>query len=163
MLYGANPMSRGAASDYGLRPVMRFASELIAVRRVVRGERVGYGGDWQVPADTVVGTIAAGYGDGYPRHAPGGTPVLVGGRRVALVGRVSMDLLTVDLGPHATEGVGDPVTLWGDPALTVEEVAARAGTIAYDLLCGVRGRVSRRFKPVEATSPARAQEQSRLG
>lgn len=163
MLYGANPMSRGAAGDHGLWPVMRFASELIAVRRVVRGERVGYGGDWQAPADTVVGTVAAGYGDGYPRHAPGGTPVLVGGRRVALVGRVSMDLLTVDLGPHATEQVGDPVTLWGDPALTVEEVAAWAGTIAYDLLCGVRGRVSRRFKPVEAASPARTQGRSSTG
>ena len=152
MLYGVNPLLTGTALEYGLRPVMRFASELIAVRRVTRGERVGYGGDWQAPADTVVGTIAAGYGDGYPRHAASGTPVLVGGRRVTLVGRVSMDLTTVDLGPHATERVGAPVTLWGDPALPVEEVAAHADTIAYDLLCGVHGRVSRCFKPAEANA-----------
>ena len=112
---------------------------MLSVKNLQAGERVGYGGTWQSDRDTVLGVIAAGYGDGYSRYIPTGTPVLVNGRRVPVVGRVSMDLTTVDLGPDATDSVGDPVILWGD-GLPVEEVAEWAGTIPYQLLTGVSHR-----------------------
>ncbi|HYW03845.1 MAG TPA: alanine racemase [Gammaproteobacteria bacterium] len=136
MLYGVSPFEGRTGEQDGLRPVMEFVSELISVKPLQRGGRVGYGGRWTAPADTRIGVVAAGYGDGYPRHVPDGTPVLVKGRRVPLVGCVSMDMLTVDLGPEGNERVGDPVTLWGG-RLPVEEIARAAGTIAYDLLCGL--------------------------
>ncbi len=142
MLYGVSPFVGGRAAEEDLRPVMTFGSELIAIKPLRRGDAVGYGGTWQLERDSRIGVVAAGYGDGYPRHAPTGTPVLVNGRRVPLVGRVSMDMLSVDLGPEATDEVGDPVVLWGD-GLAVEEVAESAGTIAYELLCCVTRRVPR--------------------
>lgn len=140
MLYGVSPMAGRTGADEGLRPVMTLRTRLIAVRQVRAGEAVGYAGAWRAERDTTVGIAAMGYGDGYPRHALSGTPVLVNGVRAPLAGRVSMDMIALDLGgqPHAR--VGDPVVLWGD-GLPVETIAAAAGTIAYELLCGVTGRV----------------------
>ena len=104
------------------------------------GEAVGYGGTWRASAPSRVGIAALGYADGYPRHAPSGTPVLVNGRPSTTVGRISMDMLAVDLTAQPDAAVGDPVTLWGR-GLPVELVAASAGTVAYELLCGLAGRV----------------------
>src|SRR5690606_33864943 len=116
-------------------------SEIIAVRRLAKGEPVGYGADWRCPEDMVIGVVAAGYGDGFPRHAGAGTPVLVRGRRTQIVGVASMDMLTVDLRPVPDAKLGDPVELWGDN-LPIEEVARHAGTIPYELLCGVQKRLT---------------------
>jgi alanine racemase len=110
--------------------------------RLRRGEPVGYGGTWVCPEDMDVGVAAVGYGDGYPRHAPSGTPVLLDGREAALIGRVSMDMITLDLRQHPEARIGDPVVLWGE-GLPVERIAQAAGTISYTLLCGVTARVKR--------------------
>ena len=141
-LYGVSPFPGSCGSELGLRPVMEFTTSLMAVKPVRAGDRVGYGAAWEAAEDTVLGIIAAGYGDGYTRFIPSGTPVLVNGRRTSLAGRVSMDMSAVDLGPGARDRVGDPVTLWGE-ALPVEEIAACAGTIPYQLLCGVTQRARR--------------------
>jgi alanine racemase len=138
-LYGISPFPGTCGADLGLRPVMEYESRLIGIRAVRSGDRVGYGGTWQARADTVIGIVAAGYGDGYSRFLPSGTPVLVNGRRAGLAGLVSMDVAAVDLGPGATDGIGDRVTLWGGD-LPVETVAERAGTIPYQLVCGVTQR-----------------------
>ncbi|MDN3679064.1 alanine racemase [Vibrio tapetis subsp. quintayensis] len=140
IMYGVSPFSEKSGRDLGYQPVMTLTSHLIAVRSVKKGESVGYGGVWTSERDTNVGVIAIGYGDGYPRTAPNGTPVLVNGRRVPISGRVSMDMLTVDLGPNAQDSVGDEVTLWGD-ALPAEEVAKHIGTIAYELVTKLTSRV----------------------
>jgi alanine racemase len=147
MLYGISPFAHTVAADEGLKPVMSLRSALIAVRRIGAGERVGYGGTWECPEDMPIGIVAMGYGDGYPRHASAGTPVLVNGRRVALIGKASMDMLALDLRLAPDAQVGDPVELWGEN-LPVEEIARHAGTIPYELLCSVRSRV--RF--IEKTS-----------
>jgi alanine racemase len=139
-LYGISPFSNGCGSDLGLKAVMEFSTTLIGVKPVLAGDRVGYGAAWEARGDTVVGILAAGYADGYTRFLPSGTPVLVNGRRTRLAGRISMDMAAVDLGPGATDTIGAPVTLWGE-SLPVEEIAAHAGTIAYQLLCGVTNRV----------------------
>ncbi len=146
MLYGASPMAAGYACPVELRPVMTLSSELIAIHRCRKGDAVGYGQAWTCPEDMPVGVVAAGYGDGYPRHAPSGTPVLVNGKPVGLIGRVSMDMLCVDLRTQQHARTGDPVVLWGD-GLPVESVAEAARTISYDLLCGVTRRVPRTGKP----------------
>lgn len=138
-LYGVSPFPDSSGGDFGLSPVMEFSSRLIGVKALRTGEAVGYGGTWKAPAPTTLGIVSAGYGDGYTRFLPSGTPVLVDGRRVALAGRVSMDLAAVDLGADATDEIGAPVTLWGE-GLPVEEVAACAGTIPYQLLCGLTHR-----------------------
>ena len=148
MLYGASPLINAEAAGLGLRPVMTLVSTLIAVQRRRKGDSIGYGGDWVCPEELDIGVVAIGYGDGYPRHAPVGTPVLVSGRRVPLVGRVSMDMLTVDLRQHPEARVGDPVVLWGQ-GLPVDDVAGLAGTIAYQLLCNVTVRVPRVETPAE--------------
>ncbi len=140
MLFGVAPFSGCRGEQLGLVPVMGLHSRLIAVKRVVAGETVGYGGVWRCSADTLMGVVGIGYGDGYPRQAPSGTPVLVNGVKVPLMGRVSMDMLTVDLSRIPDARVGDPVTLWG-PALPVEEIAKYADTIPYTLLCGITQRV----------------------
>ena len=140
MLYGVSPFTRGHGEEEGLQPVMTLCSRLIAVNLLHKGDAVGYGGSWVCPEDMPVGVIAAGYGDGYPRHAESGTPVLVNGRRVPLVGRVSMDMITVDLRSQPQAQVGDAVVLWGK-GLPVEEIARCASTIPYELLCGVARRV----------------------
>jgi len=141
MLYGVSPLEKGTGADHGLRPAMSFSSRLISVRRLARGEPVGYGADWRCPEDMAVGVVAAGYGDGFPRHAKTGTPVLVRGRRTTIVGVASMDMLTVDLRPVPEAAVGDEVELWGG-GLPIEEVARHAGTIPYEVLCGVQKRLS---------------------
>jgi alanine racemase len=139
-LYGVSPFIGSSAAQHGLRPVMTLRSELIAVNHLKRGDAVGYGGSWCCPEDMAVGVVAVGYGDGYPRHAASGTPVLLNGRRVPLVGRVSMDMISVDLRGQPGACIGDEVVLWGE-GLPVEEIAEHATTIPYELLCGVTGRV----------------------
>ena len=150
MLYGASPFVEGLAPEEGLRSVMSFHTRLISIKRLRRGEPVGYGGTWVCPEDLDVGVAAVGYGDGYPRHAPSGTPVLVDGREAALIGRVSMDMITVDLRQHPEARIGDPVLLWGE-GLPVERIAGAAGTISYTLLCGVTERV--RVETILLSSP----------
>ena len=138
-LYGLSPFPGRTGKALGLRPAMQLESRLLSVKPVRQGDRVGYGGDWRAAEDSTLGIVAAGYGDGYSRQVPSGTPVLVNGRRVPVAGRVSMDLTAVDLGPGATDAVGDPVVLWGDD-LPVEEIAESAGTIPYTLVTGVTHR-----------------------
>jgi alanine racemase len=144
-LYGISPFADQCGADLGLRPAMQFTSRLIAVKALGKGEAVGYGGTWQAERDTVLGIVAAGYGDGYSRFIPAGSPVIVNDRRVNIAGLVSMDLTAVDLGPEATDKVGDPVLLWGDE-LPVEEVARNAGTISYQLVCGISNRENSVFE-----------------
>lgn len=117
-----------------------MCSEIVAIRNIGPGEGVGYGHDWVASEHSKIGTIAIGYGDGYPRHAPNGTPVFVNGQRVPLTGRVSMDAISVDLTGLEKVEIGDPVELWGQN-LPVDELAAAAGTIGYELLAGLTGRV----------------------
>ncbi|MGD0959272.1 MAG: alanine racemase [Methylomonas sp.] len=140
MLYGCSPFAGKTGQDFGLKPAMSLHSRLIAVKNVAAGESVGYSGVWQCRSPTRLGVISIGYGDGYHRHTQSGAPVLVNGRRAPLIGRVSMDMITVDLNnqPHAKPG--DPVTLWGEK-LPVEEIARHADTIPYTLLCGITQRV----------------------
>lgn len=140
MLYGISPFPDSTGRQLGLRPVMALHSRLIAVKQVEAGETVGYGGSWTSEKTTTLGVVAIGYGDGYPRYAKAGTPVLVNGGRVPLIGRVSMDMITVDLGAGSDAKLGDPVTLWGE-GLPVEEIALWADTIPYTLVCGVTQRV----------------------
>lgn len=142
MLYGASPLMDKDAATLDLKPVMTLESALIAVQPRKQGDAIGYGGDWRCPEDMPLGVAAIGYGDGYPRHAPPGTPVLVNGRRVPTVGRVSMDMITLDLRTQPQAKVGDPVVLWGR-GLPVEEVALSAGTVSYELLCHVTERIPR--------------------
>jgi len=140
MLYGNSPMGSFDCDSCGLSPAMTMRSEIIATRDIMPGEGVGYGLDWVAKRPSKIGTIAIGYGDGYPRHAPTGTPVLVNGGRVPLVGRVSMDSITVDLTDLEKAEIGNPVELWGKH-LSVNEVASAAGTIGYEILAGLSGRV----------------------
>ncbi len=142
MLYGVSPFPDSTGPELGLQPAMGLHTRLIAVHRLPQGAAVGYGGAWVCPEPMPVGVAAIGYGDGYPRHAPSGTPVLVGDRPAALVGRVSMDMICLDLRQAPAARVGDEVTLWGG-ALPVEVLARHAGTIGYELLCSVTARVAR--------------------
>ncbi len=139
-LYGVSAVEGKPGAEFGLQPAMTLSTKLLAVNRISKGECIGYGATWQCPEDMPVGIAAIGYGDGYPRHAPAGTPVLVNGERADIIGRVSMDLMTIDLRdqPHAQPG--DPVMLWG-PELPVEVVGAAAGTIGYELICSITRRV----------------------
>jgi alanine racemase len=143
-LYGISPFDDTTGADLGLRPVMQLRSRLISVKKIRAGGRVGYGGIWEAKEDSIIGIAAAGYADGYSRFLPTGTPVLVNDRRVPLAGRVSMDMIAVDLGPDAGDKFGDPVLLWGDD-LPVEEIARYAGTIPYQLVCGVGRREPSEF------------------
>lgn len=140
MLYGISPFPGSYGKEFGLKPVMGLYSHLIAVKSIEQGETVGYGSVWTCEKPTTYGVAAIGYGDGYPRYAEAGTPVLVNGKRVPLIGRVSMDMITVDLESQPDAKPGDPVVLWGDE-LPVEEIARHAGTIPYTLVCGVTQRV----------------------
>lgn len=139
-LYGVSPFAEQVGGELGLMPAMRLVSTVIAVREVPAGETVGYGAVWRAARDSRIAIVAAGYGDGLPRALPNGTPVLVNGVRAALVGRVSMDMIALDITGHAPVQVGDTAVLWG-PELPVEEIAAHAGTISYELLCSVSQRV----------------------
>jgi alanine racemase len=153
LLYGVSPLSLDDSSivpsshqikvesdNFDIQPVMTLKSSLIAIRELDAGESVGYGGAWKSEEKTIIGVVAIGYGDGYPRHARNGTPVLVNGRRVPLIGKVSMDMITVDLGINNQDEIGDLVTLWGDN-LPVAEIAQCATTIPYELLCNITQRV----------------------
>ena len=140
LLYGLSVAEGKTGADFGFRAAMTLSTRLIAVNAVKRGERIGYGSTYECAEDMPVGVAAIGYGDGYPRSAASGTPVLVGGAPAVIVGRVSMDLVTLDLRNPPSARVGDIVTLWG-PELPVETVAQHAGTISYELTCGVTRRV----------------------
>ncbi|MBI5784885.1 MAG: alanine racemase [Rhodocyclales bacterium] len=140
MLYGSSPFPDRSAADLGLRPVMTVESQLIAVRDIAVGDHVGYGCLFCAERPMRIGVVACGYADGYPRHAPTGTPILVAGRRSRTLGRVSMDKLCVDLTELPDADVGAPVTLWGE-GLSADEVASAAGTISYELFCALAGRV----------------------
>lgn len=139
-LYGVSPFPDRVGADLGLQPAMTLETTVIATKRVPAGETVGYGGAWRAPRETKIAILAAGYGDGMPRHLGSGSPVLIGAREAPLVGRVSMDMIAVDVTDVPGVEVGTGAQLWG-PALPVERVAARAGTIAYELICGVSQRV----------------------
>jgi alanine racemase len=139
-LYGVSPFSDCLGTDLGLAPVMTLTTSVIALRRIARGETVGYGGTWVAPRDAAIAIVAGGYGDGVPRNLAPGTAILVDGRPAPLAGRVSMDMLAVDVSGLEGVRVGTPVVLWG-AGLPVEEQARRAGTIAYELLCSVSQRV----------------------
>lgn len=149
MLYGASPFCDGRPERPPLRPAMVLESRLVAVSQRQSGDLIGYGGTYACPESMPVGVVSIGYGDGYPRHAPTGTPVLVGGVRTQTVGRVSMDMLCVDLRPCPEARVAERVVLWGD-GLPAEEVADHAGTIAYELFCQVTARVPMDYVDTEA-------------
>jgi len=140
ILYGLSVIADKTGADLGLQPAMTLSTKLIAVNHIKRGDRIGYAASYECPEDMPVGVAAIGYGDGYPRSAPSGTPVLVNGAHAAIVGRVSMDLITIDLRGVADARVGDRVVLWGQE-LPVENIATHAGTISYDLTCGMTKRV----------------------
>ena len=141
MLYGATPFDARSAASVGLTPVMTLRSRLIAVQTVRRGDAVGYGAGFVADRPMRIGVVACGYADGYPRHAPGGTPIDVQGVRTVTVGRVSMDMITVDLSPVPQAAVGALVELWGTQ-IPVDEVARAAGTIGWELTCALAQRVS---------------------
>ncbi len=138
-LYGVSPFKGRTGRDLDLTPVMQFEARLIATKALAEGARVGYCGRYQAQADSTLGIISAGYGDGYTRHFRSGTPVLLNGRRVPMIGNVSMDMIAVDLGDDPSDQVGDIATLWGE-GLPVEEVAPWADAIPYELVCGIMHR-----------------------
>jgi alanine racemase len=140
MLYGCSPFAEGSGADLDLIPVMTLESRVIAVQRMRRGETLGYGGLFSADRDTRVGVIACGYADGYPRHAPTGTPVMVEGRLTRTLGRVSMDMLCADLSDIPGAGPGARAVLWG-AGVPVEQVAVASGTVGYQLLCALAPRV----------------------
>jgi alanine racemase len=140
MLYGCSPFADQPAAALDLRPAMTLSSELIATQHLQPGERIGYGFSYEAVGEMTIGVVACGYADGYPRHAPSGTPVLVHGKRTRTVGRVSMDMICVDISDIPEAYIGSPVTLWGE-GLSADEVGAAAGTLSYELLCALAARV----------------------
>jgi alanine racemase len=144
LLYGCSPFGHlgpsQPAQPLDLQPAMTLSSEIIATQHLQLGERIGYGFTYEAAAEMTIGVVACGYADGYPRHAPTGTPVLVNGKRTRTVGRVSMDMITVDISDIPEAYIGTPVTLWGE-GLSADEVAAAAGTVSYELLCALAPRV----------------------
>jgi alanine racemase len=142
LLYGVSPFDGSIGADFGLKPAMTLNSHVIAVKTLEPGERVGYGGDWAAERPTRLAVAAVGYGDGYPRALASGCPVLVNGERAPLAGRVSMDMIGIDVTQLSRQPkLGDPVILWGE-GLPVEEIAVWADTIPYELLCGISQRVA---------------------
>ena len=140
MLYGVSPIAHQVGVDFGLKPVMCLESMVTSIHTYGAGARVGYGGSWETKTDSVIGVVPVGYGDGYPRHIQPGTPVWVHGYRAPIVGRVSMDMLTVDLTDCPGVREGDKVELWGNH-IPIEIIAQSAGTIAYELMCQLTSRV----------------------
>jgi alanine racemase len=140
MLYGCSPFADRTAESLQLSPAMTLASELIATQHLQGGERVGYGFSYEAQGEITIGIVACGYADGYPRHAPTGTPLLVNGKRTRTVGRISMDMIAVDISDIPEAYIGSPVTLWGE-GLSADEVAAACGTVSYELLCALAPRV----------------------
>lgn len=156
MVYGSSPdHPEHSAADWGLQPTMTLASELIAVQSLQAGDTVGYGSSYTARQPMRIGVVACGYADGYPRVAPSGTPILVDGVRCAVAGRVSMDMITVDLTPVPQAGIGSRVTLWGRDAptgavLCIDEIARAAGTVGYELMCALAPRVPKQVRPITA-------------
>jgi len=153
VLYGSAPDFPGrSAADWDLLPTMTLSSRLIGIQQLLAGDTVGYGSTFVAEVPMRIGVVACGYADGYPRHCPTGTPVLVNGVRCRMVGRVSMDMITVDLTPVPAARIGSEVTLWGcasnGAVLPIDEVAHAAGTVGYELMCAVAPRVP--FAPVPA-------------
>ncbi|HKX53449.1 MAG TPA: alanine racemase [Nitrosospira sp.] len=142
MLYGSSPLAHTTAEQLDLHPAMTVSSKIISVQTLKPSDGVGYGHAFRADRSMRVGVVAGGYADGYPRHAPTGTPVLVQGRRTRVLGRISMDMLHVDLSEIEDAGVGSPVTLWGR-GMPVDEVAQAAGTVGYELLCAIAPRMQR--------------------
>ena len=144
MLYGCTPFGHAGAfqpaAPLDLQPAMTLSSEIVATQHLQPGERIGYGFSYEAVGEMTIGVVACGYADGYPRHAPTGTPVLVNGKRARTVGRVSMDMLSVDISDIQEAYIGTPVTLWGE-GLSADEVAAAAGTVSYEMLCALAPRV----------------------
>lgn len=155
ILYGISPVSGWTAAELGFRPVMTLTAELMAVNRVPAGESVGYGARFTAPADMNIGVASIGYGDGYPRSMVDGAPVLVNGSVCPLAGRVSMDMITIDLGNCPDARIGDRVVLWGE-GVAIEQVAEAAGTIPYELVCRITRRVRFRARPAADGRPERA-------
>ncbi|MGP1939489.1 MAG: alanine racemase [Arsenophonus sp. ET-DL9-MAG3] len=144
MIYGVSPCENKKGKDFGLLPAMTLKSNLIAIRQHKIGEPVGYGETWISKRDTNLGVVAIGYGDGYPGNAPSGTPVIINGRKVSIVGRISMDMMSVDLGIETNDKVGDEVIIWGDP-LPIEEIATYTGVSNYELLSKLTSRVTMEY------------------
>lgn len=142
MLYGGSPFIDKTAAELGLKPVMTLVSKVISLHTVKKGQRVGYGGSWTAAKTSLIATIGIGYGDGYPRHAITGTPVVIAGQKAHLVGRVSMDTINADVGHCRDIRVGDEVVLWGN-GLPIDEIAEKSNTISYELMCGVTERARR--------------------
>jgi len=140
MLYGASPFAEAGAQQFGLKPAMTLSSRIIAVQELRAGDEVGYGALFRAEHAMRIGIVACGYADGYPRHAPNGTPVLVDRQATQTLGRVSMDMLYVDLSKLPQAGIGSAVTLWGE-GLPIEAVARAAGTVSYELMCALTARV----------------------
>jgi alanine racemase len=140
MLYGSSPFADKTAQECGLLPVMTLSAPLIAIKKIKKGDSVGYGATWTCPQDMLMGVIAIGYGDGYPRHACSGTPVLLNGKICPLIGRVSMDMINIDLSELAQAKIGDEAILWGQ-GLAAEKIAQCSQTITYELFCKVNSRV----------------------
>ncbi|WP_108125233.1 alanine racemase [Saccharospirillum mangrovi] len=148
MLYGASPGFGKTGQQLGLQPAMTLTSPVIALRDIAVGERVGYGGRWTAQRPSRIATLAIGYGDGYPRQAPDGTPVWLNGQRVPMAGKVSMDMITVDVTDVPMVQIGDHAELWGNH-LSVDEVAANIGTVGYELLTRVSSRVPRHWRHLD--------------
>lgn len=146
MLYGGSPRCGQPAAAFGLQPVMTLGARVLAVSAVPAGEAVGYGCTWRAARDSRIAVVGIGYGDGYPRHAANGTPVLIAGQRAPLAGRVSMDMITVDVTGLPGVRVGDDAVLWGE-GLPADEIAAHAGTISYELFCRLTARVRFEYQP----------------
>lgn len=144
LLYGCSPMINRIGEQDDFIAAMTLSTSVIAIKPLAKGENVGYGAHWQAEQDTQLAVIAIGYGDGYPRHAKAGTPVLINGKRYPIVGRVSMDMVTVDLGIEHQVSCGDPVIMWG-PQLPVEEIAQWSDTICYELILQLTSRVDIKF------------------
>ncbi|MGP3593641.1 alanine racemase [Vagococcus sp. WN89Y] len=145
ILYGVSPLcGKPWGADFGFQPVMTLTSQLIAVREHKAGEPVGYGGTWVSERDTRLGVVAMGYGDGYPRAAPSGTPMLINGREVPIAGRVAMDMICVDLGPNAQDQPGDEVVMWGE-GLPVERIAEITNVSAYELITRLTSRATLKY------------------
>jgi len=144
MLYGSSPFADVSAQELGLKPAMTLSSRIIAIQELRAGEEVGYGAIFRAEHAMRIGVVACGYADGYPRHAPNGTPVLVDGQRTRTVGRVSMDMLCVDLSDLPQAEIGSRVVLWGE-GMPIDEVARAAGTVGYELMCAVTARVPKNY------------------
>ncbi|MFT5757695.1 MAG: alanine racemase [Alteromonadaceae bacterium] len=145
MLYGVNPLKHDHINAKNLKAVMTLKSAITHIKSIESGDSVGYGSAWTADRDSTIAIVAIGYGDGYPRNARNGTPVLVNGVRIPLVGRVSMGVITIDITDNKNIAVGDEVILWGD-GLSISEVASNAGTVGYELLAGMPARVPRIYQ-----------------